>query len=283
MAIISVSRGCYSHGKKIAQLVADELGYQCVGREIVIEAADFYKIPKEVLLKSLHDAPGLLERITHGRDRFLAGFQATLLQHVQKDNVVYHGHAGHLLLPPIRHIFKVRIIADMQERIKLLQEERSLLPADAEKEIEREDRNRAHWTRYLYNRDINDARLYDMVVHIGTFKIEDVCRVICETARSASFQSTDESRNAVKDLAISSQIQVALMPIADAEVTSHMGAVHIRVAARKIRQFDFTNQNVQSKLRHQLNVELNNKILEVAGQVPGVKTVACDIDSPELS
>jgi cytidylate kinase len=283
MAIISVSRGSYSYGKKIAQMVAAELGYGCVGREIVIEAADFYKIPKDVLLKSLHDAPGVLERITHGRKRYLASFQAALLQHVQKDNVVYHGHAGHLLLPPIAHLLKVRIIADKRERIGLLQADHSLLPDEAEKEIEREDRHRSNWTRYLYNRDINDPSLYDMVIHIHSFKIEDVCRVICEAACTASFQSTEESRSAVKDLAISSQIRVALLPICEAEVTSHRGAVHIRVAARKIRKFDYANQAAQSKLKEQLKIELNDKILEVASGVPGVTTVACDIDLPELT
>lgn len=283
MPIISISRGSYSYGKKIAQLVADELGYECVGREIVIEAADFFNIPKKVLLKSLHDVPGVLERIAHGRNKYIACFQAALLQHVQKDNVVYHGHAGHLLLPPIRHILKVRIIAELRERVKLLQAERSLLPREAQKEIEREDRHRSHWTRYLYHRDINDARLYDMVVHIDTFDIEDVCRVICEAAHSASFQSTAESRSAIADIGISSQIKVALMPICEATVTANKGAVHIRVAAQKIRKFDFTNQNVQSKLTHQLRVELNDRILEKAHRVPGVKTVACDIHSAELS
>jgi cytidylate kinase len=283
MAIISVSRGSYSYGKKISQMVAAELGYECIGREIVIEAAQFYKIPKDVLIKSLHDAPGVLARMTHGRKRYLDCFQAALLQHVQKDNVVYHGHAGHLLLPPIGHILKIRIIADMKERIRLLQAERSLLPDEAEREIEREDRHRSNWTRYLYNRDINDPTLYDMVVHIHTFKIEDVCRVICEAAATPSFQSTEESRSAVRDMAISSQIRVALMPLCEADVTSHRGAVHIRVAARKIRKFDYANQNAQSKLQQQLKVELNDRILEVARQVSGVTTVACDIDSPELS
>jgi cytidylate kinase len=225
----------------------------------------------------------VLERMTQGRKRYLACFQAALLQQVQKDNVVYHGHAGHLLLPPIGHLLKVRIIADMQERIRLLQSERSLPPDEAEGEIEREDRHRSNWTRYLYNRDINDATLYDMVVHIHSFNIEDVCRVICEAARTPSFQSTAESRGAVRDMAISSQIRVALMPLCEAEVTANRGAVHIRVPAQKIRKFDYGNQTVQSKLRAQLRLELNDRILELAHQVAGVVTVACDIDSPQLS
>ena len=40
------------------------------------------------------------------------------LQHVQKDNVVYHGLAGHFFLLNIPHVLKIRIIADMEARVK---------------------------------------------------------------------------------------------------------------------------------------------------------------------
>lgn len=38
--------------------------------------------------------------------------QAALLEHVARDNVVYHGFAGQMLLEGIAHVLKVRVIAD---------------------------------------------------------------------------------------------------------------------------------------------------------------------------
>jgi hypothetical protein len=40
MPIITISRGCYSRGKEVAEKVAKELGYQCLSREILLEASD---------------------------------------------------------------------------------------------------------------------------------------------------------------------------------------------------------------------------------------------------
>ena len=126
MAIITISRGCYSHGKEIAEKVAEMLEYTTISREILVEASHYFDVSEKDLLKSLHDAPSLLERITHGKNRYLAYIRAALLEYARKDNIVYHGHAGHLLLPDVSHICKVRIIADREERIALLQQNKKI-------------------------------------------------------------------------------------------------------------------------------------------------------------
>ena len=81
MAIITISRGCSSHGQEIAEKVAANLGYECVSREILIEASHFFHVPEMKLLQSLHNAPSVLERITHGKEMYLAYVQAALLEH----------------------------------------------------------------------------------------------------------------------------------------------------------------------------------------------------------
>ena len=110
MAIITISRGCYSHGKEIAEKVADMLNFECVSREILIEASQFFHVPEMRLLHSLHDAPSILKRITHGEDMFLSFIQAALLEHAKRDDIVYHGHAGHLLMPKISHFVLLNLI-----------------------------------------------------------------------------------------------------------------------------------------------------------------------------
>ena len=42
MAIITISRGTMSGGKKLAELLCQRLGYQCISREIIVEAAEKY-------------------------------------------------------------------------------------------------------------------------------------------------------------------------------------------------------------------------------------------------
>ena len=77
MAIITISRGSYSKGKEVAEKVAARLGYQCLSREVILDASDRYHIPEIKLIKAIHDAPSILERIGQSKARFIAYYQRT--------------------------------------------------------------------------------------------------------------------------------------------------------------------------------------------------------------
>ena len=118
MSIVTISRGTYSQGKKVAEKLAEALNYECLSREIVIEASKEFNIPEIKLVRAIHDAPSILDRFTYGKERYMAFFRAALLNHLQRDNIIYHGLAGHAFLQTIPHVFKVRIIADLEYRIR---------------------------------------------------------------------------------------------------------------------------------------------------------------------
>ena len=150
MAVITISRGSFSHGQEIAEKVAEMLGYECVSREILVEAAQLFNVSEKKLIRSIDDAPNILERMVHGKERYLEYIRAALLEFARKGNVVYHGHAGHFLLTEIPQVLKIRIIADKDDRIKLLQKRENVTKKAAAEVIENEDKNRTDWTRYLY-------------------------------------------------------------------------------------------------------------------------------------
>src|SRR5271157_4829439 len=120
MAIITISRGSYSKGKEVGEKVAQKLGYQCYAREVILEASKEFNIPEIKLVKAIHDAPSILERFSYGKEKFIAYFQAALLKCLRRDNVVYHGLAGHFYVRGVSHVLKVRIIADMKDRIQIV-------------------------------------------------------------------------------------------------------------------------------------------------------------------
>src|SRR4030067_3303618 len=98
MPIVTISRGSYSKGKEVAEKVAQRLGYDCISRDILVEASEHFNIPEIKLVRALHDAPSVLERFTYGKERYLAYIESAFLERVQMDNVVYHGLAGHFFL-----------------------------------------------------------------------------------------------------------------------------------------------------------------------------------------
>jgi len=277
MAIISISRGCYSHGKLIAEKVAEALGYECVNREIVLEAVKYFNISEKSLLKCLEEAPGVLDKLTHGKEKYLSYFRAALLEHVKNDNVVYHGHAGHLLIPPVRHVLKVRINADMDLRVANLMESEKLSREKATQKLQHEDVKRYEWTKLLYNKDIRDSTLYDMVIHIGTQTVENACELICKAAQSPSYKTRPEDNKTVKDAAIRSHIHAALQTICNADVVSSNGNVRIVVTPAKIRMKDFGDLTVRKRINQEMREELSSQILHIAHTIPGVRYAVCDI------
>ena len=113
MSVITISRGSYTHGKVVAEKVAQKLGYGCISREILLEVADEYNVPEVKLLRSIRDAPAISERYTFARERYINFIRVALLTQIFRDNVVYHGFAGQYFLKDAPHVLKVRIIANM--------------------------------------------------------------------------------------------------------------------------------------------------------------------------
>jgi cytidylate kinase len=228
MAIITISRGSYSKGKEVAEKVASRLGYQCLSREVILDASDRYHIPEIKMIKAIHDAPSLLERLGHTKLSFVTYYQSALTRSVQKDNVVYHGLAGHLLLKGVPHVLKVRIIANLAERVRAEMEREKIPKKEAEARILRDDQERRKWTQSLYGVDPWDSCLYDMMLHIQRFTVDDAVEIICQAAGNEQFRTTPESQQNMDDLTLASQVKAVLIDsYPSIAVTSDYGNVLI--------------------------------------------------------
>ncbi len=211
MAVISISRGSHSKGKEVAEKVAARLGYRCICREVILDASESYHIPEIKMIRAIHDAPSILERFGHDKTRFITYYQSALVRDVQKDNVVYHGLAGHLLLKGIPHVLKVRIIADLDERVCNEMECEKIPKQEALRLILKDDQQRRKWTQSLYGVDPWDSSLYDLVLRIHKLTVADAVDFICRAAQLPQFGTTKESQRKMDDLALASQIKAALV------------------------------------------------------------------------
>ena len=283
MAIISISRACSSRGKEVAERVAATLGYQCVSREILAEASRFFGPPETNLHKSLHDAPTILDRLTHAREKHLSYIRAALLQYVKWDNVVYHGHAGHLLLPEISHVLKVRVVAEMGDRIALTRKRLEMSEDEALAFIKSEDRHRSAWTRHLYKKNVSDPRLYDIVLDVSRLGIQDACEIISSAAQSDTYTATPESMRVMANLALSSHVRAALKGICEAEVITDGGRVGISVRGQKLKKTGSASTHVRREVCEQIRADLSREIIERTVRIPGVEVLACIVELPYYS
>lgn len=201
MPIITISRGSYSRGKDVAEQLARELGFECVSREIILEASEQFNIPEIQLVHAIEDAPSILDRLTRGTERYVAYVRAALLKRVQKGDVVYHGFAGRLLLRDIPSVLRVRIIASIEDRIQEVVRRDGVSEDQARERIARADDERRKWSHHLYDVDPRDASLYDIVLQIRPMTIDDAVGTIKLAAQLPVFQTTPEVKKTLEELA----------------------------------------------------------------------------------
>jgi hypothetical protein len=111
-----------SGGRELAECIATALGSQCIGREILMDAAAKLGVPEHVLAKKMEKGPGLWDRLTLERRVYVVAVQAALAEYVASGNLVYHGLAGHMLLRGLPAVLRLRLIAPLEVRIRTLME-----------------------------------------------------------------------------------------------------------------------------------------------------------------
>jgi cytidylate kinase len=211
MAIITISRGSYSRGKEVAEKVAAALGYECISREILLETSKQFNIPEIKLVRAIHDAPSILERFTYGKERYVSYLKAALMKHIQKDNMVYHGLAGHFFLQDIPHVLKVRIIADIEDRVAEEMKRENISESEARYILKKDDDERRRWSLQVYGVDTWDPMLYDMVLHIKSITVNCAVDLIVSAVKSACFLTTAPSQKILDDETLAARIQAALV------------------------------------------------------------------------
>jgi cytidylate kinase len=251
MAIITISRGTFSGGRNLAECVAEKLGYHCLARLSLHEAAKRYGVSDEELSEAISETPGILERLSSERMRYLACARAALVKEVKDDNVVYHGLAGHFLLQGVPHVLRVRVIANTEFRIKGAMERNRLTKKEAIDYIKKMDEKRVRWTKFLYHVDWHDPSLFDLVINIDHFDISDACEIISHTVHLDRFKTTPEAQKMMNDLALSTEVRAIVATnkgVADSglEVEADGGVITLRGTVESMQDADRIREIVKA-------------------------------------
>lgn len=210
MAIVTISRDSASGGLLLAEGLAAKLGYDIVRREEIIHDAAKAGVPEEKLENALLEPPGLWEKLKHDRRRYLIFIQQALCERALRDNIIYLGNAGHLLLGSVSHVLCILLIAPLAFRVRMLVNRERITTAEAISRIESADRQRRDWTRLLYGVDSLDPHLYDLTINLKTMRMESAVELAVTAVNRSEFFSGEESRRAIADLSLSTRVKAAL-------------------------------------------------------------------------
>lgn len=229
MSIICISRGSYYRGRDVAHKVAEMLDYGGISRDSLLASSDEFDIAEIKLMRNIQHATQILERYSFGRERYINFISSSILRHLKQDNYVYHGIAGQFFLHDIKHLLRVRIIADLDERVTS-EAERENIPLDqARMQLKHDDEERQKWALFLYGIDIIDPGLYDMVLNVSGMGVNEAADIIAQAAKLPCYQADDESLKKVSDMALAAEVRAALFDFPMAGVTAGDGKVYINV------------------------------------------------------
>jgi cytidylate kinase len=263
MAIITISRGSYSMGKTVAQKVAEQLGFELISQNLVFETSDRFHIPKKTLEAAIHDAPGIFEQHRHTKEIYLAYIRSTLVEMVAKGNIVYHGLAGHILLKRLPHVFRVRITASIENRIARKIKE-GLSEQQAKIKILEDDEQRKKWTRAIYHAEPNDGMLYDLVIGIDKFSIDDAVEMICQGALKEPFKSTQDCVRQSQDFLLACKLKAKLVEhFPDVGVTCEYGNLLVYAVTKEAHTAKFKTVLTQFKHENKTihNLEVHSGVI----------------------
>ncbi|BCS95272.1 hypothetical protein DSLASN_09040 [Desulfoluna limicola] len=266
MSIITISRASCSKGRIVAESVAENLGFECLSREILLETADRFNVPQPTLMKALHDGPNLIERFSPGKERYIAMIKSALLNRLKMGNIVYHGLAGHFLVREVPQVLKIRILADMKDRVIEEMQRGQVSEVMARARLAQEDRERSSWSNYFCKVMPSDSELYDLVINLKEISTDECVAMICNTITMEKFTFTDEARKQIEDMAFAATIKATLVTKYDtAIVTSRSGRVVIKLP-QPMRGIEKTKGEITDLLSdihgiHQIHFDIKSNAL----------------------
>ncbi len=216
MAIVTISQEMGAGGPEIGMAVAQKLGYRYVDQELLQDAVRRYGLAEEKLSHLDESKPTLFERFDAETRHYITILQTTLLEFAETDNVVLMGRGGQWLLRGIPHVLRVRVIAPFEHRVKQWIRRTAELTAEtptqraAAEFVRRDDTEKKGRMRYLYEVDIDDPTLYDIILNTEKLPHEAGVEMIERATRHPKLATTPAGRQVVASRTLASRVQVAL-------------------------------------------------------------------------
>jgi cytidylate kinase len=211
MAIVTIFGATFGDDEEIARKVATALGSLFVSRSILADAARRAAVPEAKLDELIEKEPRWWEGWQENLRPYRIALQLAMSEAALAENLVYFGHVGHGLLPGIRHVVRVLLIAPMEFRLEMVRRHQGLAAPAARRYIQRVDRAHSRRLMALFGSDWRDPGQYALVVNLAQVSTAAAQNMIAHAAKLRDYKATDVSRQTLADLALSSRVQAQLL------------------------------------------------------------------------
>jgi hypothetical protein len=110
----------------------------------------------------------------------------TVLRLAELGNVILIGHGASIVTSKLDHVFHVRLVGSLEQRVKHLQEHLHLTHKAALQFANREDRGRRRFLKKYFKKDIDDPLHYHLVINTDRVPYDEAARMIAHAVAPKS-------------------------------------------------------------------------------------------------
>ncbi len=213
MPIITIARQMGSGGYAIAQEVSQRLGYRLIGSEQLSEAAEEYGYLKPELEEVHEKRPTLVTRFfTMHHKAYLDMLQTIIYDFASQGNVILMGRAAPILLRDLPSALRVHIYCPFELRVERLMQMEGIDREVAEQLIKQNDADRTGYLKYLFDRDIMDPFLYDLMINTAIMTQETAVKTILRAVNAKEIREGEaKSAEILGNLILTKRAEEALL------------------------------------------------------------------------
>jgi cytidylate kinase len=218
MTIVMISSLYQSGSEELAQALARKTQWPVLDRKSILEKARNMGIRIGRLETAVVKSPGLPEKLAREKDLYLALVTETLCEKALEGNLIYHGLAGHLMLPGITHRLRVGLTAPFGVRLNRAAAALNITPERAITYLSSLDDDVARWIKFIHRVEGSHPDHFDAIFNLETMGLANAAEILYGMKDLAEFQPTHASKRLLKDTLLSARAKLRL---AIDERTSH--------------------------------------------------------------
>lgn len=208
--LITISRERGSGGRSVATRLAQELGMQCFGKEIIYDIAQSAGVAAESVEKydqehynkwnlivdslriSSHFSPdyglnfnlaNIEPEIFFTEDKYLKATQEILTKLASRPGVILLGRGSQVIFKDRNDALHIRLVAPLALRIERIAEMLNVSPKEAARNVAEIDKSRDSYLKDFYSKNVDDATLYHLTINTGLFDYDQTCEIIKDAMR----------------------------------------------------------------------------------------------------
>lgn len=184
---IAISREAGANGSAVGRLLGERLGWPVYDYELVERIAGDMGLRSELLESVDEKRMSWLQEFAESftsagsvtESAYVRHLVETLLTLAMHGECIIVGRGGNVVAPP-ETTLRVRLIAPLCERIATVRKRRNVSFEEAQRWVEKTDRERAHFIKEHFNKEADALHLHDLVLNTARFSLEGCTEIIID-------------------------------------------------------------------------------------------------------